>query len=233
MDGIATLEAVVERLVAGYDPDRIILFGSCAAGATGPESDIDLLIVKDTDRRPIERRLEVEGLLSGRAVALDLHVYTPREMRELYAAGDPFIEEVVERGRVVYMRAATAAWVREAQDELESAAILLEHGKLRGACLHSQQCAEKALKAMLLEKAKRPPRTHDVVELRNAVAAEGWAVGLETDDAVFLSSVYRGRYPTEAGLLPHGEPSEADARRALGAARAVLEGAKALLEPRG
>jgi predicted nucleotidyltransferase len=156
---LATVEQIVERLVTGYDPDRIILFGSHATGDARSDSDVDLLIVKRTDKRPIDRRIEVQRLLADRAIPLDVIVYTPEELRRLFAAGSPFIEEVVEHGRVLYMRKATAAWLQEAQDELETAVLLLEHLKYRGACFHSQQCVEKLLKALLLEKARRPPRT--------------------------------------------------------------------------
>lgn len=225
-----TLESVVERLIDGYQPDRIILFGSRATGAARDGSDIDLVIVKETDQRPVDRRVEVERLLSDRRVPLDLLVYTPRELRELYAAGDPFIATVVETGRVLYMRKATAAWVREAREELESAAILLEHAKHRGACFHSQQAVEKGLKALILERGRPPARTHDIVELLRVVEAEGFRVGLSMDDAVFLNSVYRGRYPTEAGLLPHGEPTAEDAGRALRAAERVVGRLESLLK---
>lgn len=129
---LTTLEAVVERLISAYDPERIILFGSHATGDAQEESDIDLLIVKETDRRPIDRRIEVERLLSDRQVPLDLLVYTPQELRDLYAAGSPFIEEVVETGRVLYMRKTTAAWLAEAREELESASILYDRQKHRG-----------------------------------------------------------------------------------------------------
>jgi HEPN domain-containing protein/predicted nucleotidyltransferase len=227
---LATLEAIVERLVTGYDPDRIILFGSHAAGDARGDSDVDLLIVKQTDKRPIDRRIEVERLLGDRSIPLDMIVYTPEELRRLFAAGSPFVEAVIEHGRVLYMRKATAAWLQEAQDELDTALLLLEHEKYRGACLHSQQCVEKLLKALLLEKGKRPPRTHDLVDLLNSVVGQGWTVGLDLDDAVFLNSVYRGRYPTEEGLLPHGEPSGEDARRAASAAGAVMARARTLLE---
>jgi hypothetical protein len=46
---------------------------------------------------------------------------------------------------------------------------------------------------------------------------------------VFLNSIYRGRYPTEEGLLPRGEPTQADARRAVAAADAVVRQLDALL----
>jgi HEPN domain-containing protein/predicted nucleotidyltransferase len=226
---LTTLEEVIQRLIAAYDPERIILFGSHAAGKARGDSDIDLLIVKETDQRPIERRIEVERLLSDRQIPLDLLVYTPEELRYLYAVGSPLIEEVVESGRVLYMRKATAAWLREARDELDIARLLLEHRKYRGVCLHSQQCVEKGFKALILERGRRPARTHDIVELLNAVTADGWTVELSMEEAVFLNSVYRGRYPTEEGLLPHGEPTEADARRALRSAEVIMESLQSTL----
>ncbi len=109
---LTSLEDVVRRLIEGYDPDRIILFGSRARDAARPDSDIDLLIVKDTDAPPRERRMTVERLLSDRAIGLDLLVLTPREVRDLYAIGAPLIEEIMESGRVLYMRRATGAWLR-------------------------------------------------------------------------------------------------------------------------
>jgi predicted nucleotidyltransferase len=148
---LTALQAIVERIVTGYDPDRIVVFGLRSSGEVREGSDIDLLIVKETPQRPLERQLEIERLLADRGVPLDLFVYTPAEMRQLYAAGNPLIEEIVENGRVIYMRKATQAWLVEAREELESASILFENHKLRGSCLHSQQCVEKALKALLLE----------------------------------------------------------------------------------
>lgn len=223
---LTTLDAIIQRLIAGYDPDRIILFGSRASGSADEESDIDLLVVKETDRRPVERRIEVERLLADRQVPLDVFVYTPREMWDLYAAGSALIEAVVESGRVLYMRKATAAWFADAQEEVESASILFGYKKYRGVCRHSQQGVEKGLKALLLEVGTRPPRTHDIVELLNLVVAGGTRIDLPLDDAIFLNSVYRGRYPTEEGLLPYGEPTEADARRALSIGESVIRHVK-------
>jgi HEPN domain-containing protein/predicted nucleotidyltransferase len=226
---LADLNAVLERLVAGYNPDRIILFGSHAVGRARDVSDVDLLIVKDTEHDPLARRIEVERLLSDRRIPLDLFVYTPKELWQLFAAGSPFIEEVFETGRVLYMRKTTDAWLAEAEDEFESASILLDNHKYRAACLHSQQCVEKALKALILEKGRRPSRTHDIVDLLNGVRMDGWPVALEMDEAVYLNSVYRGRYPTEEGLLPHGEASREDAGRALKAAETIMYQVKTAL----
>ena len=93
------------------------MFGSHAIGTSREDSDIDLLVVKDEVDRPLERRIQVERLLSDRSTPLDIQVYTPQEMRVLFSIGDPFIEEIVEKGKVVYMRSATPAWIREAHDD--------------------------------------------------------------------------------------------------------------------
>ncbi len=216
---LKTIDDVVNRLIDQYQPEKVILYGSCCkTGNREKGSDVDLLVVKDTDRRLIDRLIEVESLLSDRTLPLDIMVYTPEEMRRLFSQGSPFIEEVLEKGRLLYMRKATDSWIKEAKDEFDSAVILYEHEKYRGACYHSQQAVEKGLKALILEKGKKPERTHDIIELLSEVKGQGWDVELTIDDAVFLNSVYKGRYPTEEGLLPHGEPLREDAERAISAA---------------
>jgi HEPN domain-containing protein/predicted nucleotidyltransferase len=226
---LKSLEEITERLVEAYGPEKVILFGSHGTRSAREGSDIDLLIIKETEKRPMERRIEVEKILYDRAVPLDIRVYTPREVRELYAIGSPLIEEIMEKGRLLYMRKATSGWIREAEEEMDSARILQEHGKYRGACYHSQQSVEKSLKALILEKGRKPERTHDIVELAHAVHQAGWPLELPADDAVYLNSIYRGRYPTEEGLLPHGEPAREDAENAVAVAGRVLGQVKSLL----
>jgi len=222
------LDEISKRLIEKYDPDKIILFGSRAEGKDCAGSDIDLLIVKETEKRPLERRIEVETLLSDRSVPIDVLVYTPDEVRHLYSLGSPFIEEVMEKGRLLYMRKVTMAWLRDAEQELESASVLYEHEKYRTACYHSQQSVEKGLKAVIIERGSKPERTHDIVELFHAVAGTGFDTGLSTEDAVYLNSIYKGRYLTDEGLLPHGEPSRTDAEHALFAAKRLMENLKKL-----
>ena len=229
MDMLKTLEEVTHRLIKYCEAERIILYGSYATGRAREDSDLDLLIVKATEKRSIDRQIEVEQLLSDRAIPMDITVYTPQEIRWLFSIGDPFIEEVLEKGRLIFVRKATEGWIKDAEDELESASILYEHGKTRGACYHSQQCVEKGLKALILEKGDRPERIHDLVDLLHKATGWGWDTGLSMDDAVFLNSLYKGRYPTEMGLLPYGEPSVEDAERAVSAARGFLETVKGLL----
>lgn len=229
---LETIDDIVQRLVERYEPDRVILYGSRAQGRARPGSDIDLLIVKDTSRRPVDRRVAVESLLLDRRPGLDVDVavYTPQELRALYLAGSPFIEEVMETGQVLFMRKATAVWLREADDDYHAAEVLLASGHARAACLHGQQAVEKALKAALIERGQRPPRTHGLITLRDLVQQAGVRIGEATDELVFLNNVYRSRSPSEDGLIPHGEPAEGRARRAVQAAGVWVADVRRALE---
>jgi len=227
---LTTVDEIATRLIASYEPERIILFGSRARGST-EAGDIDLLIVKETAERPIARRIVVERLLADRAVAVDLFVYTPAEMLKLYGMGSPFVEEIVATGKVVYVHQIVEQWLKDAEEDLLSAEILFENKANKGACYHAQQAAEKALKALVIKQGGKPQRVHDLIELRGEVARLGLAVDLDEDDAVFLNSVYKGRYPAEDGLLPHGAPDDDDAKRAVDAARRLVARAKLLAAP--
>ena len=95
---------VVNRLRDGYDPDKIILFGAFAAESASVASDIDLLIVKRTDDRFIDRWSEVRKIISDttRTVAVDTFVLTPLEASERLARGDQFLTSILQKGKVLY-----------------------------------------------------------------------------------------------------------------------------------
>jgi predicted nucleotidyltransferase len=95
---------VAEKIKKGYGPDKIILFGSYAYGVPDKDSDIDLLIIKDTQDRPIDRRVAVARIVSDpkRLIPVQPIVLTPGEVRERLEVGDQFIKEILEKGEVLY-----------------------------------------------------------------------------------------------------------------------------------
>ena len=100
------LDKIVQRIVEGYKPEKITLFGSYAYGRPRPDSDLDLLIVKQTNERPIDRRIAVRMLLRSlklRPVVAPI-VVTQGEIASRLKMGDPFAEEIVTRGLVLYER---------------------------------------------------------------------------------------------------------------------------------
>ena len=100
----ALIAQLIAKIVREYKPQKIVLFGSYAYGEPDEDSDIDLLIVKDTDKRPIERWMEVKRLLRdrNRRISVSPLVYTPKELEERLAIKDFFIQEVLKKGKVLY-----------------------------------------------------------------------------------------------------------------------------------
>lgn len=117
------------------------------------------------------------------------------------------------------MRKEAEAWLKISAEDLLSAEVLFERGLFRMACYHAQQSVEKILKALLTHHEVDFPRTHNTLDLNNAIKKLGYSALIADEDAVFLNSIYRARYPSEAGLLPLGEPLEKDAEQSLKIAR--------------
>jgi predicted nucleotidyltransferase len=98
------LRKIVQVLVAKYKPERIILFGSYAYGEPDAASDIDLLILKETDKSFPKRWAEVCELTAeivGTTPFSPL-VLTPTELEGRCAKGDHFFEEILTKGEVIY-----------------------------------------------------------------------------------------------------------------------------------
>ena len=100
----ATIQAMVDKLKREYAPQRIVLFGSYAYGNPTPDSDIDILIVKDTPERFIDRWTTVRRILSDstRMIPIETLVLTPEELSERLRVGDQFIAKIVEDGEVLH-----------------------------------------------------------------------------------------------------------------------------------
>lgn len=99
----AELQRYLPLLQQQYRPEKVLLFGSMAAGDTGEWSDLDLVIVKETERRFLDRTKEVMQLLRPR-VGVDILVYTPAEFEQLCRERPFFRTEIVGKGKVLYER---------------------------------------------------------------------------------------------------------------------------------
>lgn len=93
------LERCINILKERYKPEKILLFGSLANGKIGKWSDIDLVIVKDTEKLFLDRIKEVLLLLHP-MVGMDILVYTPEEFDEIIRRGF-FKKEILSKG-VIY-----------------------------------------------------------------------------------------------------------------------------------
>jgi predicted nucleotidyltransferase len=94
---------LVNKIVEKFQPEKIVLFGSYAWGTPGPDSDVDLLIIKETDNSRWTAR-EIDGYLFPRPFPIDLIVYTSQQVEKRKEAGDFFITDILARGKVLYAR---------------------------------------------------------------------------------------------------------------------------------
>lgn len=95
------LARILEIIKREYAPEKIVLFGSLAEERVHEWSDIDLLIIKRTDKRPIERTMELVGLIRPK-IGIDLFIYTPEEYDVLLNERYSFIVNIVKTGKTVY-----------------------------------------------------------------------------------------------------------------------------------
>ena len=98
------LAEIVRRIVTALHPERVIFLGSYSYGTPSDHSDVDLLVILETDARPADRYLAVSRLIRPRPFPLDILVKTPDEITQALVKGDNFISEIVTQGRVLYAR---------------------------------------------------------------------------------------------------------------------------------
>jgi len=103
----AIIQKMVKRIVSDYSPQKVILFGSYAYGTPHRDSDIDLLIIKETPERFLDRWVAIRRILSDptRTTPLETLVLTPKEVDRRLAVGDQFVAEILEKGEVLYASA--------------------------------------------------------------------------------------------------------------------------------
>jgi len=106
------LQEVVRRIVSVGSPNKIVLFGSWARGQARPDSDLDLLIIEDSDlprhRRARRHRMALLGLFPAK----DIVVWTPGEVVQWQHVPNAFITTILAEGRVLYERSdRPSAWL--------------------------------------------------------------------------------------------------------------------------
>ncbi len=100
------IDYIIQKILSCYQPEKIILFGSFAYGQPSPDSDIDMLIIKETQDEPRDRRIRLRKLVYEKNIEHPFSplVYTKEEIKQRLEMGDFFIKEIMEKGKVLYER---------------------------------------------------------------------------------------------------------------------------------
>lgn len=99
------IDELSNKIATHYKPEKIILFGSCASGKISPDSDIDILIIKNIKNKSFAQRwLEIAKLTRDfkRRIPLEPLVFTPSEINQRLKNNDFFIKNIIQKGRIIY-----------------------------------------------------------------------------------------------------------------------------------
>jgi len=97
-----TLQDIIRRIVEVAHPERIILFGSAARGEMGPNSDLDLLVIKrgQFDERRLTGAIYLN--LHGAGEAVDVILVTPEQVERYRNTHCLVVAPALREGREVY-----------------------------------------------------------------------------------------------------------------------------------
>jgi predicted nucleotidyltransferase len=102
------IQKFADKVAREFRPRKIILFGSYAYGRPTEDSDVDLLVIMPFRGRANKKAVEID-LCVRRNFPMDLLVRTPAKVRQRVKLGDWFMREIMEKGKVLYDAARTAA----------------------------------------------------------------------------------------------------------------------------
>ena len=98
------LPAITQQILAVSDPEEIILFGSYARGDFGPDSDLDLLVIKDQVSSPQEEAARIYRALAHLVVPVDVVVVSKAYVQRYRNLVGTVVRPAFSEGKVIYAR---------------------------------------------------------------------------------------------------------------------------------
>ena len=98
------IKHVATRIGIEANAERVILFGSHARGEAGKNSDVDLMIIAESDLPRFKRSRKLYKLFRPYPFSMDLLVYTPLEVEKGKKSNLSFVSTVLREGETLYVR---------------------------------------------------------------------------------------------------------------------------------
>jgi len=99
-----TICEITERLVGGFHPDKIILFGSQARGTADEKSDLDILVICPVTGSRRKLMVEMDQSLKGLKVARDIMILSADEFERDRNIPGTIARPAWKEGRLLYER---------------------------------------------------------------------------------------------------------------------------------
>lgn len=103
-DSQSAFDQIVARLVKGFNPDKIILFGSQARGDADAHSDVDILVVCPVSGKRRALTVAMDRSLRGLGIAVDIQALTGEEFLRDKDIPGTIARPASLEGRVLYER---------------------------------------------------------------------------------------------------------------------------------
>jgi len=95
-------ERVIKMAKEKLDPELMIVFGSVANRTANEDSDLDLILVKESDEGGFMRSVKARMTLDDSCIPVDITVYTPKEFKERLTSKYSLAYEAMHTGKVVH-----------------------------------------------------------------------------------------------------------------------------------
>ena len=95
---------IVDRIVETAQPDKVILFGSRSRGDARPDSDFDVLVIKESSEPRYRRSVPLYVALASVPAEVEVLVYTPAEVEEWSQVPQAFVTTALREGTTLYER---------------------------------------------------------------------------------------------------------------------------------
>jgi len=99
------INEVIAKIATTFNPDKIILFGSYANGVQNDDSDLDILIVQDSDLPMHKRGFDIRMSLRGILIPMDILIYTKSEFEQEKNKNFSFLNSAMKNSKIMYERA--------------------------------------------------------------------------------------------------------------------------------
>jgi predicted nucleotidyltransferase len=96
------IEQLRDRVAEALHPEKIFLFGSYAEGTATEDSDIDLLVVMESELSLHRRNIVLKRLFPRRTFSLDAFVYTPGEYQRYKDVPGTIVYNATHSGKLIY-----------------------------------------------------------------------------------------------------------------------------------
>ena len=100
------IDNLVQRIVGRIQPQKVMIFGSYAKRTATIKSDLDLLVIKETELPMANRADELKPMLSHALIPVDVHIYTPEEVEEYGKEQYSFVNSILKSAKTVFEKIA-------------------------------------------------------------------------------------------------------------------------------